>query len=646
MQEGERRLAAMMFTDVVGYTALGQKNEPLSLKLISEERNLIRPLLHKHNGREVKTMGDSFLVEFHSALDAVRCAYDIQRATRELNFSLPEDRRLVLRIGVHVGDVIESGDDVLGDAVNVASRIEPLAEDGGVCLSRQVYDHVQNQFELQLTSLGLKSLKNVTRPLEVYKIVMPWESGGTGSGPLNARRIAVMPFANMSPDAADEYFADGMTEELISTMSKIEQFEVISRTSVMQFKKNPKPIKDVSRELDVGTVLEGSVRKSGNKLRVTVQMIDASRDRHMWTESYDRDLKDVFSIQSEIAKTVAEELKVRIVPSERARLEKKPTANAEAFNLYLKGRYFFNERTKDALQKAIQYFTEAIKRDPGYARAYAGLADCCTIQENWGYISPAEAGTKRRAYATKAIELDDSLPEAHVALASIMSSTEWNWEGAEREFKRAIELNPNYATAHHWYANAILGLSGRHDEAIRELREAMKLDPLSPMISANLGDQFLQTGRYREAEDQFRSVLETAPDFAYAHSRLGLALLKESRFEEAISEIERSIDIDRSGPVLPDLIYAYRIAGRREDAERLLEQLEQESTRVYVSNVALAMANAAAGRNERAIDFLQKAAAERSNQVRVNMLEPHFDQLRSDSRFQSLQRTLGIKTED
>jgi len=268
------------------------------------------------------------------------------------------------------------------------------------------------------------------------------------------------------------------------------------------------------------------------------------------------------------------------------------------------------------------------------------------IQENWGYISPANAHEKRRSYATKAIELDDSIPEAHVALASILSSIEWDWEGAEREFKRAIELNPNYATAHHWYANSILGLSGRYDEAIRELREAMRLDPLSPIISANLGDQLLEAGRYREAEEQYRSVLETAPDFAYAHAHLGLALLKESRYEEAISEVRKSVDLDRSGPVVPDLIYAYRTVGREEDAVRLLEQLEQDSAREYVSNVALAMANGAAGRKERAIELLQKAAVERSNQLRINMVEPHFDQLRSDPRFQSLQKTLGLKTEN
>jgi len=634
-----------MFTDMVGYTAIGQKNESLSLAMVQEQRKLIRPLLERHKGREVKTMGDAFLVEFHSALDAVRCAYDIQRAARELSFSLPEDRRVALRIGVHVGDVIESQNDVQGDAVNIASRIEPLAEDGGVCLTRQVYDNVQNKFDLPLISLGSKSLKNVNSPMEVYRILMPWEKRKTSpTAVLNPRRIAVMPFANMSPDPGDEYFADGMTEELISTMSKIEQFEIISRTSVMLFKKNPKPIREVSRELDAGTVLEGSVRKAGNKLRVTVQMIDAAKDRHTWSESYDRELKDVFSIQSEISKAVAEELKVRIVPRERARLEKEPTANTEAYKLFLKGRYHWNMRTKDEMQKAVQFFTDAIRIDPSYARAYYGLADCYIILENWGFMKPEEAFAKYRIYAAKALELDPMLAEAHVMLAAIKTSKEWDIEGAERELKRAIELDPNSSLAHQRYGLSLLGPQGRHKEALSELRDAARLDPLSPMIASNVGDELLLEDRYEEAEKQYRRILETRPDFPYAHSRLGLSLLKESRYDEGTAEIEKARNLSKDPwGIVSDLILAYAVAGRRDDSERLLADLEQRSKQEYISNVILAMANAAAGKDDRAIELLRKAEAEKSNQLLINLGEPHFDKLRPDSRFQTLMKTVGIK---
>jgi TolB-like protein len=370
-----------MYTDMVGYAALGQKNESLSIALVEEQRKLIRPILARHNGKEIKTMGDAFLVEFPSALDAVRCAYDIQRAAREFNISIPKEKRIHLRVGLHLGDVVESQGDISGDAVNVASRIEPLAEDGGVCLTRQVYDHVQNKFELPLASLGPKTLKNVSAPVEAYKMVMPWEQSSTGVTPaFPTNRIAILPFANFSPDPQDDYFADGMTEEVISTLSKVGSLEVISRTSVMQYKKTPKPIKEVSRELDAGIVLEGSVRKVGNRLRVTAQMIDAARDRHLWAESYDRDMQDDFAIQSEIAGRVADALSVRVLPRERAELTKKPTGSTMAYTLYLKGRDLWNrrggERGHEDVKEAAKCFEQAVKEDPDFALGYVGQADC------------------------------------------------------------------------------------------------------------------------------------------------------------------------------------------------------------------------------------------------------------------------------
>src|SRR5438093_766744 len=306
-----------MFTDMVGYTALGQTNETLSLALVNEQRKLIRPILIKHNGREVKTIGDSFLVAFSSALDAVRCAYDIQRITREFNISLPEARKLHLRIGVHLGDVVESQGDISGDAVNVASRIEQLAEDGGVCLTRQVYDHVQNKFELPLNSLGLRSLKNVNAPVEVFKIEMPWhEERAPQPTQFDMNRIAVLPFVNMSPDHGDEYFADGITEELIDRLSQLSELRVIARTSMMIYKRKEKKASEIAKELRVGSLIEGSVRKAGNRIRITVQLIDGGTEEHLWSSRYDKDLDDVFAIQSDIAERVTDQAKVHLLDSE------------------------------------------------------------------------------------------------------------------------------------------------------------------------------------------------------------------------------------------------------------------------------------------------------------------------------------------
>src|SRR5437899_4764783 len=360
-----------MFTDMVGYTTLGQKNESLSLALVDEQRKLIRPILNKHDGREVKTMGDSFLVEFSSALNAVRCAYDIQRAARKYNISLPVERRVHLRVGVHLGDVLNSQGDISGDAVNVASRINYLADHVVVCLTRQVYDHVQTKFELTLKSLGPKSLKNVNIPVEVYRMEMPWDEKRTAQpAELDKRRIAVLPFANMSPDPADEYFADGLTEELISKLSLVKGLRVIARTSVMSYKNKDKRISEIGAELGVGSIVEGSFRKAGNKIRVTTQLIDVRDDQHVWAQSYDRNLDDVFAVQNDIATQVSGGLKVKILEAEIDWIDRKPTESTEAYTLSLRARYHFNRRGVEDIVKASEYFGQAVREDERYSEAF------------------------------------------------------------------------------------------------------------------------------------------------------------------------------------------------------------------------------------------------------------------------------------
>src|SRR5213594_1136236 len=420
-----------MFTDMVGYTALAQRNESLSLALVDQQRRLIRPILNRHNGREVKTIGDGFLVEFSSAMDAVRCAYDIQRTTREFNISAPAEQKLHLRIGVHLGDVVEAQGDISGDAVNIASRIEPLAEDGGVCLTRQVYDHVQNKFELPLTSLGPKSLKNLNSPMEVYKMVMPWNATGTVSSvEHDARRIAILPFANISPDIADEYFADGMTDELIAVLSKIGSLRVVARTSAMRFKGEKTTANQIGHELKIGSLIEGSVRKSKNRVRITVQLIDTQSEEQLWTETYDRELQDIFSVQSDIAQQVANALELRLGVRESSALRQQQTQNPEAYSLYLKGRNRWNLRSENEINRAIKYFEEAIGRDAGYALAYAGLADCYSILGYYGFRRSTAVLPRAKELAEKALSLNDSLAEAHASLGEILMQYYFDWKRA------------------------------------------------------------------------------------------------------------------------------------------------------------------------------------------------------------------------
>jgi len=363
LSQGERRLAAIMFTDIVGFTALSQTNESLALSVLGEQRKLLRPMFNKHGGKEVKTIGDAFLVDFSSALSAVRCAHEIQKTMHNLNKSQPEERRVLLRIGVHLGDIVESQGDISGDAVNVASRIESLADSGGVCLTRQVYDQVQNKFELRLTSLGLKSLKNVNSPMEIYKMVMPWDATSpASSAEHDARRIAILPFANISADAADEYFADGMTDELIAVLSKISGLRVVARTSAMRFKGEKVSASRIGQELKVASLIEGSVRKSGNRVRISVELVDTQNEEQLWTETYNRDLQDVFAVQSDIAQQVARALELRLGGRESSAIQEQHALNPEAHSLYLKGRYHWNSRAESDVNRAMKYFEEAIAR--------------------------------------------------------------------------------------------------------------------------------------------------------------------------------------------------------------------------------------------------------------------------------------------
>jgi len=306
----QRRLAAIMFTDLVGYTALSQHNESLALQILEEHRKILRPLFSKFNGKEIKTMGDAFLVEFASALEATKCGFEIQKILHERNLSHSEADKIRLRIGIHLGDVVHSASDIYGDAVNVASRIEPLAEEGGICLSRQVYDHIHNKFDLPLVSLGSKVLKNVSAPVETYKVVLPWKESVEKQQMESAKmRIAGLPLDNFRPDPGDEFFADGLTEELIDRLSQVKKFRVIARTSVMGYKKQKdKRASEIGRELGVSTLVEGSVRKSSNRIRITVQLIDSATEEHLWSDRYDRQLDDIFAVQTEIASKITTEL--------------------------------------------------------------------------------------------------------------------------------------------------------------------------------------------------------------------------------------------------------------------------------------------------------------------------------------------------
>ena len=360
-----------MFTDMVGYTSLGQRDEDLSLELVDEQRGLIRPILARHDGREVKTIGDAFLVEFGSAQDAVECAVEIQADVRELNVRRPERPEIRLRIGIHLGDVVHQGTDVAGDAVNVASRIEPLSPPGGVCVSAQVFQSVVNKVEYEFESLGVPDLKNVSRPVELYRIVGLGEAAPrpASKGGLSKERVAVLPLSNFSPDANDEYFADGMTEELIDRLAQVKGLRVIARTSVMGYRRKERKASEIGRELGVGTLVEGSVRKAGSRIRITIQLIDVATEEHVWSDRYDRELGDVFAVQTEIASRIAGQIASSISgaaptqPGPQLPGKARPfTKDMGAYTTFLRGRKLLNDRRSAAtIRQALGLFEEVVQ---------------------------------------------------------------------------------------------------------------------------------------------------------------------------------------------------------------------------------------------------------------------------------------------
>jgi adenylate cyclase len=562
-----------MFTDMVGYTALGQRNETLSLALVDEQRKLIRPILFRHNGREVKTIGDAFLVEFPNALDAVRCAYDVQRAVHEFNISVPEESKIQLRVGVHLGDVVESGGDISGDAVNIASRIEPLAENGGVCVTRQVYDNVIHKFSLPLISIGPKVLKNVIAPMEVYKMEMPWSADATGSPTkLDRKRIAVLPFSNLSSDPEEGYFADGVTEELITVLSGVRQLTVIARTSVMGYKGTTKKAKEIGKELDVGSMLEGSVRKAGNRVRITAQLIETTTEGHLWAQNYDRQLEDVFAIQSEIAEKVAGELKIRLLADELRLIEKKPTENTQAYTYYLRALELARERTEPSVRQAIEIFEETTQLDPFFARAFVRLAECFINLVNDGYEPADRMIPKAEISVKKAFQLDPHLAEAY-AIDAYLRFTEDDVPGGEASAKRAIELNPSLSEAH-WALSNLALMKQDIAEGIRASEACYRLDPMSQRNVARLGQFYFYLGMEKEALQHWEKTVHLAPAGTFRFEcEYYLYKGDVEKAKEFYSKVEKLEPTNSWLPWMKGFIAA--TAGDRDTAIQQINQIEK-----------------------------------------------------------------------
>jgi adenylate cyclase len=629
-----------MFTDMVGYTASTQADETGALKLLGEQEELVRPLFSAHQGREIKSTGDGFLVEFGSALHAVQCAVDIHRRLRERN-AQRGGAPITLRIAIHLGDVEERGGDIFGDAVNIASRIEPFAPPGGVCISGPVFDQVRNKIPNRCEKLGPTVLKNVRFPVELYRVTLPWETPEPPRVEASRGRLAVLPLANISPDPKDEYFADGLTEELISALSKLRELRVIARTSVNQYKSTAKSVSQIGSELDVASVLEGSVRKAGNRLRITLQLIDVATQEHIWANSYDRELDDVFAIQTEIAERTAGALRLELLGPERESIRRKPTSVLAAYNLYLKGIHAARQSTQEGYTESLKFFEEAIQQDPNFALAYASLANMYILKAG-DTLAPRDAFPRAGELVTKALELDSTSSDAHTARGNLALQFDQDWGVSESEFKRAVSLNPSNANAHFWYA-MLLNALNRYNEAIEELRTTIELDPLWFLPKWWLMTVYFLSGDSGSAIASAEEIRDADPKNPGPHIALGTIHIRAGRMDDARKEAELS-----HGPVDANdrwnRAVFFAILGNPEEARRLLEEWEEASKTRFINPALIAGLCVVLGEKEKALERLEREFREGNRSLWADYQWIAFDPIRDHPRFRALLKRLDLPT--
>ena len=607
-QEVKRKLAAILSADVKGYSRLMGADEEGTLRTLTAYREIMAKLIEQHHGRVVNAPGDALLAEFESVVDAVKSAVEIQRELAKRNADLPTVRRMEYRIGINLGDVMVDGESIYGDGVNIAARMESLADGGGICISGTAFDQVRNKLELGYEYLGEQTVKNITLPVRVYKVLMEPESTGKVIGEKKSKpslwqkpvtaliivliviaaaiviwkfyirptppvevaskekmafplpdkpSIAVLPFTNMSGDPKEEYFSDGITEEIITALSKTPHLFVISRQSTFTYKGKPVKVKQVSEELGVRYVLEGSVRKAGDKVRVTAQLIDAITGHHLWADRYDRDQREVFALQDEITKKILTELQVKLTVGEQARLYGRGTDNLEAYIKVLQGREYYWRLDREGNVSARKLFEEAIALDPKYPTPYwlLGMTHIMDAWFDWGK-SKEDSLSRAMELAQKTISLNDLDSNAHGSLVAIYRM-KGNYDKAIAEGKRAVELDPNSADAHVWLGIALYN-AGRADEAIPLLEKAIRLNPFAhTWYFLQLGQAYSLSGRYDEATAAYHKALQLSPNNLFAHLGLTATYSQMGRDKEAsvhakeVLRISPDFSLDRYAEKIP-----------------------------------------------------------------------------------------------
>jgi adenylate cyclase len=699
----QRKLAAIMFTDMVGYSALAQRDDKLALELLEEHRRLLREIFPRFHGTEIKTIGDAFLVEFGSALEAAQCAIEIQRTLAKRNHDVTSDRRIELKIGIHIGDVVHREGDVYGDGVNIASRIEALAGAGGICVSMDVERQIRNALEARFEKFGTADLKNISLPMDLFRIVLPWETGAKAevgmprtskkspilipaaallaiallagwwwtqrssknqqvvtaqalpAAPANApdpKSVAVLPFVNLSDDKGSEYFSDGVSEELLTVLQKIPGMHVAARTSAFSFKGKNATAQEIGQKLGVAYLVDGSVRKSGDAVRIAARLARADTGEELWSENFTRNLKDVFAVQTELAQTIVEQLRGRFggadagsaakekIQAEVQAAEKGGTKNVEAHQLYLQGRFYENRHSEKSAREALAAYQHATELDPGFALAWAGVAGT----HGWLAAFSTEGGQKTfdanlssaRDAVTRALSIEPDLPEALLARGSIETNFDFNWNGAAQTLSKALALapaDPNIVIA----AGNLEIARGNMDRAIELYRKAVDLDPVNPQARAFLAFNLAATKRFAEARAEFPRVVELNPAAPWAHAGLGLSYLLEGKFEEAVAATE-----GEAGEWARLLIVACARWGQKKipEADAALAQLTDGFAETAAYQIAEVYAYR--GDKDKAFEWLERARRQRDPGLAGLRKDPLLANLRADPRWNAFLRTMGL----
>jgi TolB-like protein/class 3 adenylate cyclase len=643
-----RQLAAIMFTDIVGYTALMGKDEEKAFNLLKSNREMQKPLIEKHDGRWIKELGDGVLASFTTVTDAVICAGTILQSCKRI----PD---LELRIGIHLGEVVFENDDIFGDGVNIASRIMPLANPGGICISESVYNNVANKKGIKANFLHEEILKNVKDPVRIYevcidasviseikdepgKVVIP-------ETPVKApeKSIAVLAFVNMSNDPEQEYFSDGISEEILNSLAHVKDLRVAGRTSSFHFKGKNIDLREIGHLLNVHTVLEGSIRKQGNKLRITAQLINVDDGFHLWSEKFDREMDDIFAIQDEIALAITEKLKIILLEEEKAIIYKNPTENTEAYDLFLKGRFYFNKRGP-AVIKALEYFQKASDKDPAFTPAYTGMADVYCLLALYCILPPHDALPKARQYAEKAIQLQSSYPEAYTSLAFIIGFYDWNWEEAKKMFQRVFAINPDYAPAHYWYGYYLSFIERKDEDAIIVARKAAEiLEPMVPVSHHVLSVMYINAGRFAEGVKASKKAIELDPNSYPGYRGLGLSLAGLNKYKEAIEALKTAVDLS-ARQVLPmvEICRVYSLSGEMNEIQKIMDEVMFRLKTEYISALFLCCISYYSKNYEKALAYLELAFEQRDTTLLGIQASPITQFIRTDPRFQSALKRMNF----